>query len=128
MVASLVLTTLSLIVTVFVLRMFFHDPSKPVPRWLIGKNKMMGITPVEPKQEEEGIKDSIEFDIKGQLPHAIAEYFRRMTEKEAENRDDEDSRADWERAARNVDKFCFVVMLIMTIGLLVFLIIGMNVG
>ena len=88
----------------------------------------MGITTVEPKQEEEGIKDSIESDIKGQLPHAIAEYFRRMTEKEAENRDDEDSRADWERAARNVDKFCFVVMLIMTIGLLVFLIIGMNLG
>ena len=124
MVASLGLTALSLIASVVVLRLFFHDPSKPVPSSFRGGNKVKGIISVKPKGKEE--ESHISLQSQTPLPSAITEYFRTMAVKEDENSDVENNKADWENAARLVDTFCFYVMLVMTIALILFLIIGIN--
>ena len=87
MVASLGLTAFSLIVSVAVLRLFFHDPSKPVPSWLRGRNKVKGITCVKPKSKEEEMNSHISLQSQTPLPSAITEYFRTMASKEDENND-----------------------------------------
>ena len=104
MVGSLGITALSLIVTVLVLNIFYHDPSKWVPallRVLIGgENKVEGVIQVEEK----------------------------VTEKEDEMNNIEKNKSEWEKAANVVDRICLVFSMFGTIALLLFLTIGMNIG
>ena len=104
MVGSLSITALSLIVTVLVLNIFYHDPSKRIPallRVLIGgENKIEGVIQVEKK----------------------------VTEKEAEMNYIEKNKSEWEKAANVVDRICLVFSIFGTIALLLFLTIGMNIG
>ena len=104
MVGSLAITALSLIVTVLVLNIFYHDPSKRIPallRVLVGdENKVEGAIQVEEK----------------------------VTEKEAEMNNIEKNKSEWEKAANTIDRICLVLSLLGTIALLLFLTIGINLG
>ena len=104
MVGSLAITALSLIVTVLVLNIFYHDPSKRISallRVLVGdENKVEGAIQIEEK----------------------------VTEKEAEMNNIEKNKSEWEEAANTIDRICLVLSLLGTIALLLFLTIGINLG
>ena len=141
------ITAISLIVTVVVLSIFYHDPNKPLPTWLraltlnclapatcsSGDNKVAGTTEVKPIVSN-GLqqKDDVNYQVKNEstspLPYALLEYFSRMAEREIDEQSYNDNKADWEKAARVIDRFCFFMTLFAISVLILYLSIGINAG
>ena len=147
MVVNMGITAVSLIVTVVVLSIFYHDPSKPLPTWFraltfnclapvacfTGDNKIGGTTEVKPivgnaLQQKTDAKEQVTYESASSLPYALMEYFSRMTEKEIDEQNCNDNKADWEKAARVIDRFCFFMTLFAISVLILYLSIGINAG
>ena len=149
MVASMGITALSLIATVVVLSIFYHNPRQPVPGWLkiLTFNGLVYITCFFPikrqastiqvypqcngkeSRSEEGLKDKAAHECpKSRVPLAIKEHLSRMAEEEAENDRSENYKEEWEKAANIIDRFCLFLTLFGTTVLIIFLFICINSG
>ena len=147
MVVNMGITAVSLIVTVVVLSIFYHDPSKPLPTWLrvltlnclasatcsTGGNKIAGTTEVKPivgngLQQKADVQDQVKYESASPLPYPLTEYFSRMAEKEIDEQNYNDNKADWEKTARVIDRFCFFMTLFAISVLILYLSIGINAG
>ena len=56
------------------------------------------------------------------------EYFSRMAEKEINEQNYNNNKADWEKAAKVIDRFCFFMTLFAISALILYLSIGINAG
>ncbi len=123
-----------LAVSVSVLNIFYHDRSKAVPQWLhfLAFYVLARIACFSNAPRRGKIEDNITTDTHGTVKvekiNGIDDE-KTPTRKEHQLEEKESlqerNEKDWTRMARIIDRFCFFLALLMTVGLLLFLLLGL---
>ena len=144
MVTSMILTGASLIATVIILNIFYHDPSKKVPDWAhccvldtlasvsCFKRKKRHRKTSLVKIQPENVNDEVA--VNGKKTEDNATIAQRVVSKENvlfEERESaqeikERNKREWARLARIIDRLCFLIAVIAVIGSNAFFIIALS--
>ena len=117
-----------LAVSVAVLNIFYHDRTKPVPQWLhfLGFNILARIACFNKAPGGGRIEDTHGI-VKVQEINGIDQgkdnTWSKQPQLEERATVEERNEKDWTRMARIIDRFCFIVAILMTVGLLLFLLV-----